>query len=82
MFATRMDKIILTQVMCREINKGYETFVSFTFFGIKSYLISSRNVNFRRIKSKNSKRFPTVCFLAAYALKKKSIQQPINNFEI
>ena len=60
------------QVMCREINKGYETFVSLSF-EIESYLISSQNVCFRRIKLNNSKQW-FVFSCATYVLK-KLIQQ-------
>ena len=48
---THLGKIIfLTQVMCRE-NKGSQTYVSLTLSRIKHYLISSRDVLFRRKKS-------------------------------
>ena len=41
MFATLLDKIILTLVMFKENKKEYETLVSFTIFESKSSLIFS-----------------------------------------
>ena len=61
MFATRLDKIILTQVMRRE-NKGMKLLsllhymkANLTSFPPKCFFQKNR-----RIKSKNSKRFSTV----------------------
>ena len=68
-------KSFLTQVMRREINKGYETFVSFTFLEVNLTLFLPKCF-FQKNKSKKIKTVSNGVFSsAAYVLKKKSIQQ-------
>ena len=75
--------------MRREINKGYATFVSFKFFGNKSYLISSDMFLSEKSNRKIQNGFQWFVFpRAAYVLKKKKIDTAasnrgvVNNFEI
>ena len=77
-------KSFLTQVMRREINKRYETFVSLTFLEVNLTSIPPKYC-FQKNEIENSKRFSTVCFLTRRLCFEKidtaaSNREAVNNF--